>query len=229
MMPRIRLAYRQEGPARFLAHLDVMRLFERACRRAGLRLAYTQGFNPHPKMGFAAPLPVGMNGAREYVDLELETETPAADVSAALARQLPEGLTVLGARAVDAGGSHLMGLLGRAHYRVSGRAAGGEEWDEERLHGAIERLLGRAEVFVTRQTGKGIKKKDIRPGIRSLRARIDGETVTLTMELAAGSGGNVRPDEVLQALREEAGLDLTEAEVWRTALLSSDGRLLWEC
>lgn len=228
-MPRIRLAYRQEGPARFLAHLDVMRVFERACRRAGLRLAYTQGFNPHPKMGFAAPLPVGMNGAREYVDLELETEVPAADVAAALARQLPEGLTVLGARQVENGGSHLMGLLGRAHYRVTGRAAGEKKWDDESLRAAVERLLGRSEVFVTRKTGKGIKKKDIRPGIRSLRARTDGRTVTLTMELAAGGGGNVRPDEVLQALREEAGLELAEAEVWRTALLSGDGRLLWEC
>ncbi|MDI6906475.1 MAG: TIGR03936 family radical SAM-associated protein [Thermoanaerobacterales bacterium] len=228
-MPRIRLAFRQDGPARFLGHLDVMRTFERACRRAGLRPAYTQGFNPHPKMGFAAPLPVGMNGAREYVDLELESEAPAADVAAALARQLPAGLTVLGARPVEAGGSPLMGQLGRAHYRVTGRAANGEKWDDERLRAAVERFLGRAEVFVTRRTGKGTKKKDIRPGIRSLRARTDGETLILTMELAAGGGGTVRPDEVLRALREEAGLDLVGAEVWRTALLSGDGRLLWEC
>jgi len=225
-MTRIRLAYRQEGPARFLAHLDIMRVFERSCRRAGLRLAYTQGFNPHPKMGFAAPLPVGMNGAREYVDLDLETAIPAAEAAEALARELPAGLTVLAAKTVDAGSPHLMGLLGRAHYRGSGRAA---EWSEERLQQAVERLLDRAEVFVTRQTGKGMKRKNIRPGIRSLRARTDGERVTLTMELAAGPGGNVRPDEVLQALREEAGLDLAETEVWRTALLSGDGRLLWEC
>lgn len=229
-MTRIRLAYRQEGAASFLGHLDIMRIFERSCRRAGLRLAYTQGFNPHPKISFAAPLPVGMNGAQEYVDLELESAPPPEEVAAVLARQLPPGLVILRGRVVDAAGAKsLMSILERAHYQVTGRPAGGEVWNDARLESGIERFLARGEVFVTRETGKEKKRKDIRPGIRGLRARADKDKVTLTLELAAGGGGNVRPDEVLQALREHAGLDLTAVQVWRNALLSREGRLLWDC
>ncbi|HBC91420.1 MAG TPA: hypothetical protein DCZ10_00560, partial [Pelotomaculum sp.] len=69
-MPVYRMMYAKEGPARYISHLDLLRTFERAARRAGLPIAFTGGFNPHPKIAFAAPLAVGTAGGAEDADLE---------------------------------------------------------------------------------------------------------------------------------------------------------------
>ena len=93
-----RMMYAKVGPARFISHLDLLRTFGRAARRAGLPLAFTQGFNPHPKITFAAPLAVGIAGEAEFADLELTRKIPAPVVARALTGALPEGLSVLEVR-----------------------------------------------------------------------------------------------------------------------------------
>ncbi|MFA4886471.1 MAG: TIGR03936 family radical SAM-associated protein, partial [Desulfotomaculaceae bacterium] len=88
-MFRYRIIYAKEGPARYISHLDLLRVFDRAARRGGLPVAYTQGFNPHPKMSFAAPLSVGTAGEAEFADMELTRDIPVADMESALAGSMP--------------------------------------------------------------------------------------------------------------------------------------------
>jgi len=224
-VPRVRIAYRQEGPARYVSHLDVMRAFERAARRAGLPLAYSQGFNPRPKMTFAAPLAVGMSGCREYVDLELETEPDPAGVFELLRQNLPNGLVPVQVQAVATGPS-LMSLVHRSRYIAVGDVPVG--LDTGALQVGLKRFLGRGEIVVEQKRAKGVRRKNIRPGIYSLSARLDGDKLCFSMELKAGSAGNVRPDEVLAVLGKDLSLVPESFAVWRTALLSRAGRLLWD-
>ncbi|MFZ5898399.1 MAG: TIGR03936 family radical SAM-associated protein [Bacillota bacterium] len=224
---RIRLAYKQSGPARYLGHLDVMRAFERTFRRAGLPLAYSQGFNPRPKMVFAAPLPLGFCGGQEYVDVELAGEVDPEQLKESLNRTIPAGLEILKARKVPDVTPALMSILNRARYTACGELPNGVQ--QEQVQNAVALLMARGEVYVERKTGKGLKTRDIRPGIRSLQVNVKDRSFTLIMELAAGSGGTVRPDEVLIALSELMAIPLDAVDIWRTALLSREGRLLWEC
>lgn len=226
-MNRIRVAYRQDGPARFVSHLDILRAFERAARRAELPLAYTEGFNPRPRLTFAAPLPVGMTGAQELVDIDLTRDMLPEDLVASLANQMPDGLVVLKGRKVPAGGGALMSLLDRAVYTARGGL--NENTPANELDKRIESLLNCGEVFVERRTGKGFKRKDIRPGIRRLVWKSIAGEIEFLMELQSGSRGNVRPDEVFIALAEVLPLQPHRFMVCRTAMLARDGRLLWDC
>lgn len=226
-MSRIRIAFRQEGPARFVSHLDIMRAFQRAARRAGLRPVYTKGFNPRPKMSFAAPLPVGMSGAQELVDIDFADDVTPREVTDALGAQMPAGLAILKSRRIAGKTAALMSRLDWAVYTARGRLDERPTADE--LNRRIETLLNRGEIFVERKTGKGIKRRDIRPGIRRLTGRVKNEEIEFLMELQSGSRGNIRPDEVLSALTSVMALDPYRFSVWRTAMLAGDGRLLWDC
>lgn len=224
-MPRVRLVYRQEGPARYVSHLDVMRAFERAARRAGLPLAYTAGFNPRPKLGFAAPLAVGMTGCRECVDLELEEDVAPVEVLDRLRGTLPEGLVAVRAESIT-GGPALMSLVSRARYTAVGEAP--EGLTAEDVQALLIAFLARGTIRTERKSVKGLKQKDIRPGIYSLTVDLVGPKLVLVMELKAGSAGNVRPDDVLSALGEVLPLVVDGFAVSRTALLSRAGQLLWD-
>ncbi len=226
-MSRIRIAFRQEGPARFVSHLDIVRAFERAARRAGLPPAYTQGFNPRPKMAFAAPLPVGMSGAQELVDIVFARDVSPQEVKEGLSAQMPAGLVILKSRRVADESEALMSRLDRAVYTARGRLD--ESLTADELDARVRTLLNQGEIFVERKTGKGIKRRDIRPGIRRLTGRVRNEEIEFLMELQSGSRGNVRPDEVLTALASVMALDPYSFSVCRTAMLADDGRLLWDC
>lgn len=219
-MTRYRIKFSKQGVARFISHLDLVRTFERAMRRAGLPLAFSQGFNPHPRFSFAAPLPVGVTGEQEYLDLELVEAWPADTVARRLAACLPEGLVVAGASPVPGHSPALMASVQRAAYRVLVQLQ--EAITPARLAECLHCILALPEVTVTRKTREGKEKfYDIRPGIFSLTGRVDGPEVLLKMTLQAGSGGNVRPEEVVAALAGRCGLpaDPGAVEIVRTGLL----------
>ncbi|HUW63839.1 MAG TPA: TIGR03936 family radical SAM-associated protein [Spirochaetia bacterium] len=198
-MPLYRICYQKTGPASYLSHLDLMRVMERSVRRAGLPLAYSEGFNPHPKMAFASPLPVGISGEEELADIELGEEVAPDMLREDLNRYLPEGLSVRKARPVEGGGRSLMAQVQKAHYRLTGSLDGALTTEELDL--VIQKLLARESISVTHQVKGKTRTLDIRPGIMSLTGACRGEVVELLLTAAIG----VRPRDVLSAL-VDAGL-----------------------
>ena len=91
---KLRLRFKKEGLARFISHLDLMRTFERAFRRAELPIAFSQGFNPRPKMTFASALSVGISSSSEYLDVEFSEDVSASDVALTLNPALLDGIKV---------------------------------------------------------------------------------------------------------------------------------------
>ena len=199
---RLRLSYAKTGRLRYLAHLDLVRLFERACRQAGLPLAMSEGYSPAPRIAYGWPLPVGMAGLAEYVDVELVERVPPEKAAAELNRVLPEGLEIREGRYISPHGPSLMAEFDTgsylAHLPDQGRPLA--EWRK-----AAAALLAEPRLPVTRERGPaGGKVVDVRPLIRRLEVR-EGPpgTVAVFMELALGERGAGRPDEVAGLLAAE--------------------------
>lgn len=204
-MSRYRLMFAKEGPAKYISHLDLIRAFERAARRAGLPIAFTQGFNPHPKLSFAAPLAVGTSGEAEFADMELTGDMPAGDVVKSLARVLPEGLRLIEARMVAESAPALMAMVDRAAYTA--RAVLEAPLKNEVLENAVADFIKKPEIQVERRGKTGEKRKyDIKPGIFAMSARTNNDIIELRAELKSGSSGNVRFEELVAAFIEDSGL-----------------------
>lgn len=172
-MPR--LLFEKTGSAIWISHLDLMRLFQRAFKRAGLALKHTQGFNPRPSVSIALPLSVGVESRCELLDFELEGESvPNNLILEGLNRSLVEGVRVLEVYDEGAKIKHLALLRCRVTLEYDGGvpAGAGEE---------LTALFAREEVTVEKKGKNGITEQNIIPMIRSLEVTVPGSH-TLAMD-----------------------------------------------
>ncbi|NLL17914.1 MAG: DUF2344 domain-containing protein [Clostridia bacterium] len=214
----VRLEYSVGKEVRYLSHLDFLRLFIRALRRAGLPVAYSRGFNPHPKLAFGPPLAVGITSTCEYVDIELAEPVPVAGIIERLGQALPKGVTIKQGKEIKGKTAPLMAVIERARFQVKVPLLEGR--DQMDLEQAIENLMNRSGIVVMRNTKEGPRPKDIRQGIFRLAGKEENSSAVLQMELQVGSQGSVRPDEVVRGLIELEGIPLQqeEMEIQRTGL-----------
>lgn len=189
-MQKLRLRYAKRGPARFTSHRDFGRALERALRRAEIPMAYSSGFNPHPRISYASPSPTSASSEAEYVELGLSQVCDPAKVVAALNEVLPQGFEMLDA--ADAVKASLGDLLQASDWEV--RLVGA---DPEVLRAAVAELLSRDEATVERMTKRGLRSFDARAAILSLTVAEDG-ALLLRSRIETPL---VRPDDVVAALR----------------------------
>lgn len=205
------VVYQKSPRLRHIGHLDLMRAMQRALRKSGLPIAYSQGFNPHILLSFASPLSVGVPGEREIMEVPLSADISAADFLTALNRALPPELPCLSARAVEDRHPAPMALLRWAKYRIAFYEPA------EAALSAIPKLLALGSMTVSRRTKSGEKPCDIRPMIAQLAA-MPGENA-LECILALREDATCKPQLLLSALSELAGLDAApDAAVTRAAL-----------
>ncbi|MGI1657679.1 MAG: TIGR03936 family radical SAM-associated protein [Desulfitobacterium sp.] len=215
---RVRIAYTKLEEAKYIAHLDLAKVFERALRRAGVRLAYSEGFNPHPKISFGSALAVGVEGVNEYVDIELEQEIDLKEILGRLQEQLPAGIRLKEGRFVTPAAKALMAVLNAASYEIA--VSIGLPVSEERLQEGISAWLGRSHVAYARYSKKGRVEKDIRPWVKVLKGKIQGDEAVFELEVEVGNQGSVRPEEVIASLcdLENLPLDLDHLRIKRTGI-----------
>lgn len=115
---KYRLTFKKIGELCFLGHLDLQTLFQRAIKRAGLPVSYSKGFNPHQLISFAMPLPIGMEGMKEYVDIELDYQMNPTHIVSALNPAMPEGIFIIDAVSLPQGTKSSAALLERAEYDI---------------------------------------------------------------------------------------------------------------
>lgn len=200
---RIRLI---KGPeVRFVSHLDTMKLLERAIRRANLPIAFSEGFNPHPKIALGSALAVGVTSSAEYADLEFRQTLATEELIERLNRALPNGYQITEAKELIGKTDALMAILNRAAYQISLQAQ--QPINQQALNQAITKVLAETSIVVTRDTKRGPKATDIRSGIFKLEGVVTEPTaVELEILVETGSSGNIRPDEVVKALESIGGL-----------------------
>lgn len=218
---RVRIAYTKLEEAKYIAHLDLARVFERSLRRAGLRTAYSEGFNPHPKIAFGSALAVGVEGVREYVDIELEQDLDLKEILGRLQEQLPIGIRLIEVRVISHGAKALMAVLNAASYHIT--VPMGLPVSEERLQEGISAWLGREHVSYSRYSKKGRVEKDIRPWVKVLIGHIQGDAAVFELEVEVGNQGSVRAEEVIASLcdLEKLPLDLDALSTKRTGIFVS--------
>ena len=186
--------YAKRGKMRFASHLDVARAFERGVRRAGLPVAYSTGFTPHPKISYAGGAPTGVASEAEYLSLALTSRTEAGAVRDRLNAALPDGIDVI-AVAEDTGGLPASRLTA-SEWQI---ALPGLPLDD--VVPVVRKFLALSEAPVERLTSKGMRRMDARAAVVSLEVLGDTRSSVLRM-VVRHTVPSVRPDDVLNALRD---------------------------
>lgn len=189
---KIRIKFAKEGAMKYIGHLDIMRYFQKAMRRADVDIKYSEGFSPHQVMSFASPLGVGLTSRGEYLDIEVNTTQSSKEMVDRLNAVMVEGMEILSYRRLSEGAGNAMSIVAAADYTV---------WLDEECRPAdlkerCQALLDREEILVQKKTKKGLTEVDIRPMILALKSVSDG----VFMRLCSGSAANLKPELVLDAL-----------------------------
>lgn len=222
---KIRIKFAKIGPVKYVGHLDMLRYFQKLIRRADIDICYSEGFNPHQKMSFAAPLGVGMPGEGEYVDIDVHTTPSSEDAVRSLNEASVEGIEIKSYRLLPDGTQNAMSSVAAADYFVKYRD--GYEPDFP-LREKFNEFMSQTSIHVEKETKKSTAVVDIRPMIYDYRYMNDKDCLTLPeqkdgifLTLATGSVNNVKPELVFRAFYEflklsmpDFALDITRLEVY---------------
>jgi radical SAM-linked protein len=215
---RIRFTFARKMPLAYISHLDMLRLFLRALRRSGLPLAYSQGFNPHPRFTLALPLPLGFTAGEEYGEVFFTDEILPNQFVEELSVQLPETLVITGAFSANMEAPSLASLVSAALYRAVPRSDSGTAFKSENLQAALDRLMAEEEIIIQRKTKKNkITCINVRPYILEVSVNnfeIERRPV-IKMLLQAGSQGGVSPAFVIEQLEPEFSVGRLHAYDWQ--------------
>ena len=211
-MQRLRIRFCRGEEIKFISHLDIMRLWQRALNRAGMPLAYSEGFNPHPRMSLAAPLALGVTSEAELMDIVLAEWASPHSFTAAVSRQLPPGIEIRQVYNIPLTMPSLQSQVRFAEYTVELET----EKAPEDMKSAITRLLATKNLPWQHQRDTGPRHYDLRALIDDLWL-IDGSSGgdTIGMRLRCDSSGSGRPEQVAAAL----GFENYPKSIHRTKLI----------
>lgn len=198
---KLRIKYTKTGVLRFIGHLDIMRLFQKAIRRAKLDVAYSKGFSPHQIISFAAPMPLGMTSEGEYFDGDFVSVTSTEDMMNRLNDTMPEGVKVLDIVELEEGAKPSMSVVSASDYYIYKN----DECTNDYLQQLIDSLadfMAQEKIEIMKKTKSKEEMSDIKPGIYKLENKDDG----IYMLLASGSVLNLKPELVIEALCKYSGL-----------------------
>jgi len=207
---RIRIRFAKEGKIRWTSHRDVARIWERGLRRAGLPVAYTEGFSPRPRLSFGLALPTGYESDAEYLDIDVRVAESELDLNALPARltsDLPVGLVATVVAALTAGEASLQELVTSCSWRIELR-----EVEQGRVAEAVDRALAAPTLPLVRSRKGHETLDDLRPGLLALRVgRITQEGRSVLLADLATQPRALRPGELLAACFAEVAepLDIT--------------------
>lgn len=196
---KVRIKFSKQGAMKFIGHLDVMRYFQKAIRRAHIPIAFTEGFSPHMVMSFASPLGLGLTSDAEYMDIEVLEPIPSKEAVRRLNQVMVEGMNVLSYRKIPEGkANNGMALVDMADYTVTFREGYAPEPGWERQ---LQEFYRQPAILMQKTTKKGERTVDIRPSIHSLEVR-DG---SIALRVSAGSKDNLKPELVMEAFAAYLG------------------------
>jgi len=197
-MQQIICRFAKGEAVKYISHLDLMRALERGMRRARLPLAFSEGFNPRPRVSYASALSVGHTSEAELLAITLTTPMDPSDLRAALNASLPAGLEVLQAWTPPPHKPKTsIGDVDTAEYRVTVEGSLGDV----DLAGRAAAFMAEEHFHITRPREKGSKDVDLRPLVGAITiARAEAGEAEFSLRLRAGSAGGAKPEEVLAAL-----------------------------
>lgn len=221
---KIRIKFFKQGDMKFIGHLDVMRYFQKAIRRADVDIRYSEGFSPHQLMSFAAPLSVGLTSNGEYVDIDVNSTGSSAEMIRRINQVSVEGIQVLSYKRLPEKAANAMSIVAAADYTLQFRP--GYEPKEPEKEAAwfqeFATFLTSTSIPVSKKTKKGEREMDLAPLIYESKTYIcqvseekqeergAKEVPGIFLKLSAGSAANIKPELVLDAYYKSLGQDRPE-------------------
>lgn len=206
------LTFSKTGTICYTSHLDMMKMFKRVFKRAGIKQSYSQGFNPHPKMGFAQPLSLGYWGINEMMEFETDVEYEADYLEKTLKPLMPEGISIINCEAAETGGKTLAAKTEAAEYIIAVPLHEPMKADKDQIK---EAYLGQDKIitYKKQKKKKELAEVDIKPMIRDMSFVVEDETLFVTAFLDSGSNSNLSPELVITTLLEALKLDTNRSEI----------------
>jgi radical SAM-linked protein len=208
----IRFKYNRGRELRYLAHLDMMAVFERALRRAGIDVAYSNGFNKRPVMIFGMPISLGMISVAEYADILLNEEIGSDVFMRRLNDKLPKGVEITEASEIN-GTDNIMSMIAYARYTIE------VEKDKDITYALIE-MFKEESILINKEKKGHTVSKEIRKGLIS--ADYDDGKIRLFM--TSGQNENIKPEEFLTALNKYSKKEIEAMEIIREELYIMDDK-----
>ena len=184
---KIRVRFSKQGQMKFIGHLDMVRYFQKVMRRGEIDVAYSEGFSPHQKMSFAAPLSVGVLSKGEYFDMEVNSTLSTKEAIERINEQNVEGVKVLSYKLLPDNAKNAMAVMSAADYFV---------YTDIFTDDDITGFINQDSINVIKKNKKSEKEVDIKPLIYSIKKEDNG----IFIKLAQGSAQNLKPELVVTAL-----------------------------
>lgn len=217
-MKPMRLFYTKTDTAKYISHLDINRCFQRAMKRAGIPLWYTEGFNPHAYLTFPLPLALGYESLCECVDFRLVDEMAPEEIVEKMNAVLPMGLHAYGAaqpvqKATD---------IALVEYQIR---LGLADTPSKQAKEILEAFFAQPQIHTMKRTKKGEKEVSLKEHLHDLTIAVDGEDVNITVKLPAGNDFSMNPTLVLDAFSRQTGMMIEYLFVKKLVVFTSDGKI----
>lgn len=211
---KIRIKFRKWGSMKFIGHLDMMRYFQKAMRRADVDIRYSEGFSPHQIMSFAAPLGVGITSDGEYFDIEVHSTKSSDEMIRALNETMVDGVEITGYVELPEASKPAMSIVAAADYILSYKDGYMSPFIYEEWTKHVAELFHGQETFtIVKKTKKSEREVDLKPlvfGFDVMEA--DGKPVFYIM-VNTGSVDNIKPELLLSSIYERLGLEYNESAI----------------
>lgn len=228
---KIRIKFRKYGVMKFIGHLDMMRYFQKAMRRAEIDMCYSEGFSPHQIMSFAAPLGVGITSDGEYLDIEVHQSPSTEEALRILNETMVEGVEITGYAKLPDDAKTAMSIVAAADYELSFKEGYEPPATADQFtDGITEYFTKPAQVFITKPTKKSEIVMDLKQLVYDFqvceKVREDGiAVVSFYLMVSTGSTDNVKPELVVEHLFAAMGLsyDANAIQIHRKDVYAADG------
>lgn len=209
---KIRIKFAKYGTMKYIGHLDMMRYFQKAIRRAGIDVRYSEGFSPHQIMSFASPLGVGIESTGEYMDIEVLSMTSTEEMKQALNNVMVEGVEILSVCVLPDNVKNAMASVAAASYKLQMKEG---KFPVKDLTQKLHKFYAQETIPYTKETKKSIMELDLKQGIYELET---DQECAIYMTVNASSSGNIKPAMVMDRFCQFIGVEIPEGAYQITRL-----------
>ena len=211
---KIRIKFRKWGVMKFIGHLDMMRYFQKAMRRAHIDICYSEGFSPHQIMSFAAPLGVGITSDGEYLDIEVNASESSEASMKALNATMVDGVMVTSYVRLPDDAKTAMSIVAAADYRLSYKEGYESPYTTSQWKEIVQKHFTEQPKFlIVKKTKKSEREVDLKPLVYQFFVEGDENAPQFHISVSTGSVDNIKPELVLSSVYEKCGLVYEDAAI----------------
>lgn len=208
---KIRIKFRKWGVMKFVGHLDMMRYFQKAVRRANIDIRYSEGFSPHQIMSFAAPLGVGITSDGEYFDIEVNSTLSSKESVTAFNQTMVDGVEVTSYVQLPDNAKTAMSIVAAADYRLSYKDGYISPYSVQEWKDILEqKFYNPSEFLITKKTKKSEREVDLKPLVYAFSVEEQEGKPVFFLQVSTGSVDNIKPELVLSSVYETMGIPYDE-------------------